>query len=254
MTSTIIYRKLAVPIHTCLVGLAQQTRIAAGSPDWKQLRTGRSISSSECAAVFYGVSKTTKHSELMAKFRGEKKTEKVDDFTQELMNAGRDMEPVLLKEFGELTGSLVIQPYMFESEKKLFGIIERSTPDGICYFDNQKVALVEIKWRAFTPDTCGWGPSLDELGETVWCQVQHQMAVSGIKSAFVYTGCESGKRQCWHVSFSDRFRYYLYMKALMACANNDEASLDSGPKSLEKIRECMYETATEIKLSSIPKD
>lgn len=215
--------------------LHRETQYAHGTTEWHRNRSGLAIGSSEVAAVFPGVSSTVKHPDLLGKFRGAL-PKPADSFLEKLFAAGREWEPRLLQEFAiKCSASFVYQPRQFIAEEPVAGIKQSSTADGMAIWTHPngevEVALIEIKWRASSKKDCGWPRAAkyplpqgkedysiaDELGITVWCQIQHQMWVSGIHIGYVYSGAPTGKRRLWRVEFSQRFIDELYVPQLEAC-------------------------------------
>lgn len=210
----------------------RQTMIAHGSAEWLARRTGKTIGSSQAAAVFNGVSKTSTKQDFLNSLKGVPKPTP-NAYLQRMLDAGVAMEPVLRNEAAYvlelLLGKKLITyvPCQFVGDTH-YGIEERSTPDMVVIDANlSSVALVEIKWRC-TEGDCGWPHPLVKnsqprhLGLTVWCQVQHQMHVTGIHSAFVYSGSAKNRR-LWHVHYCSVFRQKHFLPALARCAEKDGA-------------------------------
>lgn len=168
-----------------------------GSEAWHNVR-GITIGSSEAAAVFPGVSKTVTPADLRRKLRGEPR-KPVTPYLQSLFDEGADAEPVLRRELEGLMGNcFIIESGIFQMQDKdvaltasLDGIAVRHTPRG------SHLCVTEFKWRC--GDGAGWGPKRDELGLTVWCQVQHQMHVANVPVAVIYSGARDGDRRMWVV-------------------------------------------------------
>jgi hypothetical protein len=218
--------------------LDRQTNIASGSAEWLARRTGKTIGSSQAAAVFNGVSSTSTKDDFLKSLKGIARPP-ANAYLQRMLDAGRDMEPVLRNEAHYVLELLLARrlisyvPCQFVGDTH-YGIEERSTPDLIVIdTDLQHAALVEIKWRTSDGD-CGWEHPLDRksarrfLGLTVWCQAQHQMHVTGIHSAFVYSGSVRNRR-LWHVAYCRTFREEHFLPALARCAEKDGA--DDHPKA-----------------------
>lgn len=217
--------------------LDRQSNVVSGSAEWLARRTGKTIGSSQAAAVFNGVSSTSTKSDLLDSFKGIPRKEP-NAYLQRMLDAGRNMEPVLRNEAHYVLELLLARPLLsfvpcqFIGDTH-FGIEERSTPDLLVVdTDLSGIALVEIKWRTSDGD-CGWEHPLQRnsprrfLGLTVWCQAQHQMHVTGVHSAFVYSG-SSRNRRLWHVNYCPKFREQHFLPALYRCAINDGA--DDLPK------------------------
>lgn len=236
-------------------------KVSQGSSDWHSLREN-SIGSSEAAAVFpSGISKTVEPYQLKRKLLGQPTV--VTAFMQNLFDIGAQMEPVLRKELMQLTGCPIIETGVFtklgagnllESIKfnaSLDGVLIDSTPES------NYLCITEFKYRAGGGQDCGWAkePSglREYLGVTVWCQVQHQMWVSGIHSAMVYSGSPDGCRRLWHVEYSEKYiEYWLhyavrFFEEYMATPN---ARFTGGEKQrvLKRLEEFMDDTVVEIKL------
>lgn len=238
----------------------RETQIMSGSAEWLAARVGRTIGSSQAAAVFNGISTTTTKSELLRSFRGEPPVEPTP-FARRLMDIGKDMEPVLRTEIvlilEALLGTRLLTrvPYQFVGET-LFGVQERSSPDLLCIGEScLRACLVEIKWRVGDKD-CGWPHYRDKdarhyLGITVWCQVQHQMHITGVHSAFVYSGSLRNRR-LWHVTYCRVFRELYYLPALETCALHGGTG-GAGNHTVQKLRPDLYtlmeNTSREIPLN-----
>ncbi len=176
--------------------------LVQGSEEWHKHRES-TIGSSEAAAVFPGVSTTCKHSELFAKLIGAPVEKKFDDYILNAMAAGKQMEPVLRSEMSKLLGRSIYEAGIFHAYNKELDFTLSASPDGLITDDDGLVSLLEIKWRMKSSDWEG------DLGNTVFCQVQHQMHVLDVKSAYVYCGCD-GERSLWLVRWApDYFEMWL---------------------------------------------
>ena len=186
----------------------REIKAPQGSDAWHEVRN-KTIGSSEAAAVFpSNISKTVQTAELRAKLRGEKRRA-VSDYLQAMFDEGSRQEPVLRRELEQLTGFRIVETGIFM--KKLPGndVALTASLDGIALGGeptNLRVLLTEFKWRCSHGD-CGWGLDRNELGLTVWCQVQHQMRVVNCKRALVYSGSRSGKRRLWLVNWHDTYPF-----------------------------------------------
>lgn len=179
--------------------------VSQGSDEWHALRE-KSIGSSEAAAVFpSGISKTVEPYQLKKKLLGSPPV--VTAYMQMLFDRGSEMEPVLRKELMELTGCAIIETGVFTHI--INGVKFNASLDGvlICSRTGENTLCVtEFKYRAnATYSDCGWakepnGPRI-HLGVTVWCQVQHQMWVSGIHAGLVYSGGVDGSRRLWYIKY-----------------------------------------------------
>lgn len=249
--------------------LHRETQYAHGTTEWHRNRSGLAIGSSEAAAVFPGVSSTVKHQDLLGKFRGAL-PKPADSFLEKLFAAGREWEPRLVQEFATKCGaSFVYQPRQFVAPDPVAGIKQSSTADGMAIWTlpngEVNVAILEIKYRASSKSDCGWARSskypvprakadyslADELGITVWCQIQHQMWVAGVPIGFVYSGAPSGKRRLWRVEFSPRFIYELFVPQLEACVNFVNGQTWRGLREGEakkRIYALLDETTTQIEI------
>jgi hypothetical protein len=72
--------------------------------------------------------------------------------------------------------------------------------------DTGEAVLLELKWRMKGSDWDG------ELGDTVFCQVQHQMYVIGCRSAYVYCGCDTGERSLWLVQWAPGYFAAMWLE------------------------------------------
>lgn len=238
----------------------RESNIVSGTPAWQAARVGLTIGSSQAAAVFNGISTTSTKGELLRSFRGEAPVPP-RPFALKFMDEGKRMEPVLRAEAADLLAAylgvalVTYVPCQFIGETH-FGVQERSSPDLVCLsVPCLRTCLVEIKWRIGDKD-CGWGTHKDKesrchLGLTVWCQVQHQMHVTGIHSAFVYSGSTVARR-LWHVSYCHVFRQLWFLPALQTCAEYGGKG-GPGDHTAEKLRPDLYtllkNTSTEITLN-----
>lgn len=226
---------ITVPVSTDMRP-DRETEAVHGTEAWHAGRSGRTIGSSEVAAVFRGeISKTVTRRQLIDKLNGIKRT--VTPYAQAIFDAGTAWEPVLLAEFERrFVGCWLYHPKQYVCSETLHGIREVSTTDGVAFFmkgGQLRVCIVEIKWRARAKNDCGWGENEDELGLTVWCQAQHQMKVTGIHAAMVYTGgCFAGehKRRAWSISYCRAFNELVFPCALLEVVNEaDGVPAPAGP-------------------------
>jgi hypothetical protein len=219
--------------------LVNYTSIVPLSDEWKSLRSGICVSSSQAAAVFNGISTTTSHADFMRKIRGEE-VDEPNEYTKNLMDAGRKMEPVLADEFEAKSECVLVVPNMFEEVGR---VIERSTPDGIAMWSEDLWAVVEIKWRGNGGDGT-WSDGVLGLGLTVFCQIQHQMHLTRIHRGFVYSGSPNGGRCCWAVRYNPEFRR-MFLTHLYGCVFN-ESKLLSGPVAKAAIKTRMEESVEKL--------
>lgn len=205
------------------------TGVVQGSDEWRKhkLEGGR-IGSSQAAAVFPGVSSTCGTKDVIASIYGYAQ-QPCDPFVKQLMQQGQDMEPVLRDEvfvlLQQLIGALLMAcvPTQFQlPERTLDKVQESSSPDLLLRDSAGNVAVVEIKYRAASNFDCGWEFGNASLGLTVWCQLQHQMFVTGICMGYVYSGARDGSRRLWRVKPSTEFRE-MFLVALDHLVNADEA-------------------------------
>ncbi len=237
--------------------LDRQSNIASGSAEWLARRTGKTIGSSQAAAVFQGVSSTSTKSDFLNSLKGIARATP-NAYLQRMLDAGRDMEPVLRNEAHYVLELLLARkllsfvPCQFEGDTH-YGIQERSTPDLIVVdTDLSGIALVEIKWRTSDGD-CGWehplakGSARRFLGLTVWCQAQHQMHVTGVHSAFVYSG-SARNRRLWHVTYCPTFRESHFLPALARCALQDGANDHPKAHHVGELTRLMERSTQEIGL------
>jgi hypothetical protein len=222
----VLCARLAVPYDIHTMRFDRQSPHKHNSAGWHAQRSGLTIGSSQAAAVYNGVSTTVPKVELLRKLKGEH-TREASTFVRMLMDRGTKMEPLLRKEFAELTGCCVFEPNMFVVEERICGgVKEISTPDGIARWSADRYALVEIKYRAGSAGDCGWPGERSEsyekdcLGITVWCQAQHQMRITGIHSAFVYSGSPNGTRRLWHIRYCELLHDRYYFPHLQDCVVN----------------------------------
>ena len=204
------------------------TLVEQGSAEWTRHKTeGGRMGSSMAAAVFPGVSTTVTTRDLLAAIYGYAQSS-VSDFTKNMMKQGQEMEPVLRDEVywllqgmaGELLCACV--PTQFQLPGlTLDRVQESSSPDLLVRDTAGNTALVEIKWRAASVFDCGWDKDNANLGLTVWCQVQHQLYVTGITVGYVYSGANDGSRRLWRVLPCPEFRV-MFLDALDHILNADE--------------------------------
>lgn len=234
-------------------------KVSQGSADWHSLREN-SIGSSEAAAVFpSGISKTVEPYQLKRKLLGQPTV--VTAYMQHLFDKGAEMEPVLREELMQLTGCAIIETGVFTkvgAGNLLESIKFNASLDGVLISsreDSNYLCVTEFKYRANGGEDCGWakepsGPRI-YLGVTVWCQVQHQMWVSNIHSALVYSAAPDGSRRLWHVAYSPEYiEYWLkyavrFFEEYMSTPN---ARFTGGEKQrvLSRLHEFLDSTTTSI--------
>lgn len=215
-----------------------------GSAAWHGQRQ-RTIGSSEAAAVLGSkISTTVKPAELRAKLRGEPRPP-ISAFLESLFAYGRAMEPVLLDEVQTRLQTMCLSTGIFVAKsERADGLCFSASLDGLLYTppdaDGVRAwCVLEIKAR--NGDNAGWGPEND-LGTTVWCQVQHQMMVSGVRSAVVYSGARSGQRRAWRITYSQHYIDHIWKPRVDAFLDGIAArGLD------EKVKECVSRTAKPLK-------
>lgn len=200
-----------------------------GSSEWLEDKRGLSIGSSEAAAVYAsGFSTTVTHSDLRKKLRGEHSSPP-SAFLQDLFDQGNFWEQIMLDEVRQQTQMTVMEGLVFEREETIDGVRMVASPDGIIVNVSQSpstLSLLEIKFRTRAV-TAGWprekgGPSI-YLGDTVWCQVQHQMWVTGIHVCIVLAGTRNGDRRAWHVEFCEPYIKERYVQSLKAFIANPDS-------------------------------
>lgn len=176
-----------------------------------------------------------------------------------LMAAGTENEPVLRAELSNMLRCHILTPGQLDGDEH-HGIRQSSTLDGVAVMVEDegpiRLAVTEFKWRASQTDDCGWGDDADKLtknklGITVYCQVQHQMWVSGIHRALIYTGCPSGKRRLWTVRYSEVFIEQLFVPALAEAVNKGERSGLPSAVAKHNIYKLMASTSCQIPLLPI---
>lgn len=201
------------------------------SDEWHELRR-KTIGSSEAAAVFPGrISSTVTPLDLFRKLKGEPRTP-VSPFLQSLFDRGNYWEPRLRRELEKLLNCYIVESGVFvhyragdtDISASLDGIAVKFRDDG-----NTNICLAEFKYRCNDKDA-GWGPQKDKLGLTVWCQVQHQMRVTGVPTAVVYSGCDSGARRLWVVQQAPPDYRVLWEKY----ASRLESAVRSGAESPDR--------------------
>lgn len=175
--------------------------VVQGSKEWHEERK-RSIGSSEAAAVFpNGISTTVTPQQLFSKLSNPEYIPRAfNEYTQMVMQAGKDMEPVLRAEFEHLIRRPVTEAGVFKIYDERLQLYLGASPDGIVHSATGDV-LVEFKWRCENkkyPTTSNWHGT---LGLTVFCQVQHQMMVIGCRTCYVYVGADDGTRSLWVVNY-----------------------------------------------------
>ena len=246
-------RRLLFAVNNHSVKLHRETNFAHGSPEWLARRNGKSMGSSECAAVFNTISTTVRKSQLEGRWAG-LPPDPISPRLQRILDAGTVMEPELRRELASLLGCDILNYNQLDGEV-VYGVEQRSTLDGVAVLMEDegpmRLAVTEFKWRATLKNDCGWNceedkARHDKLGITVFCQVQHQMWVSGIPRALVYTGGPDGSRRLWTVRFSEVFIEQLFKPALKATVE-DEKGL---PSSVAKynIYQIMSNTSKQIPL------
>lgn len=187
--------------------------LVQGSEEWHALRL-MTIGSSEAAAVFPGISKTTTTGELFYKLIGKPREKEFDDYTKGLLERGKEMEPVFRAYCSDLLGRSVFEAPIFQVDVPGLPVRLSASPDGLITDDEGKVVLLEIKWRKDSADWKG------DLGDTVFCQVQHQMLVIGCLTAYVFCGTDSHK-SLWIVQYAPDYMWMWYEYAKKLC---DEAA------------------------------
>lgn len=238
-------------------------KVSQGSDDWHSLREN-SIGSSEAAAVFpTGISKTVEPYQLKRKLLGQPTV--VTAYMQHLFQKGTEMEPILRQELMQLTGCPIIETGVFTKlgtgGNSLENIKFNASLDGVLIHTRagaNYLCITEFKYRANGGKDCGWakepsGPR-EYLGVTVWCQVQHQMWVSNIHSALVYSASPDGCRRLWAVEYSPEYiQYWMhyaerFFEEYMQKAN---ARFTGGEKQrvLERLEGFLNDTTAEIKLT-----
>ena len=191
------------------------TYVEQGSDLWHKKRSARktdgsiqaTVGSSEAGAVFpKGISKTVQGKQLRDKWRGDK-TDVTDPYLLDLFAKGTAWEPVLRNELADLLGSVIIEPGIFEGEM-VHGVELKASLDGIMRTKDGKLCVVEIKFRNYAGDV-GWADEVKgerrPMGLTVFCQVQHQMRVSGIHAGLVWAGNIHGNRRLWTVRYCPEY-------------------------------------------------
>lgn len=233
--------------------------VAQGTQEWKNLRIG-SLGSSEAAAVFpSGISKTVEPYALKKKLNGEDIP--VNSFMQYCFDEGSRMEPVLRKELEKITSSLIFETGVFKTTHQ--GITFNASLDGVLvqsHTGENRICITEFKYRIdpHNKGDCGWprekGGERSYLGLTVWCQVQHQMWVSGIHSALVYAGGKDGSRRLWVVVYSpsyiDFWHPYVSRFYESILHNGETTRFPRGEKQKveKKLRNYIQDTVTQVSL------
>ncbi len=190
------------------IDFSRQINATQASDAWQAQRHTR-ITASAAAAVFPGVSSTVTTADLHRKLRG-LPAKPFNDYALSAMSAGKQMEPILFSELASvMPRRVLITCSLFLSEDNL-----GATPDAIIVDGH---VVVELKWRVGAE--AAWN---NELGHTVFCQVQLQMHVTGARSAYVYCGCASGERRLWLVLYSPSFMYVWTVWKNMAVALAEE--------------------------------
>jgi len=238
-------------IRFCLrANWRRHTDVKQGSDEWKRHKSeGGSFGSSQCAAVFPGVSTTCSHPELVESLHGKPQRSR-DAFAVSMMQKGQDMEPALREECVDVVEKLsgrrlaFLVPNQFALDSLTFGAVqERSSPDCIMIdHDDYSYALAEIKYRPASPKDCGWGPKRDELGLTVWCQAQHQMFVTDIDVCYVYSGSPCGARRLWRVDYCQPFRP-KFVAALEWCWSHEDDVKHPFPRVKSDLTTLMEKTS-----------
>ena len=237
---------------------ARMTDVVQGSEEWARHKTeGKRMGSSQAAAVFPGVSTTTSTRDLIAALYGYAQTP-CADYARDLMRQGQEKEPVLRDEAywllqgmaGELLCGCV--PTQFQLPDLTCGWVqESSSPDLIVRDTNGNTALVELKWRAASVFDCGWDDNNSKLGLTVWCQIQHQMFVTGIDVGYVYSGANDGSRRMWRVEPSARFRE-MFEEALDHIVNADEERKNPYARGAKAKLRAIADTTIELVHRQLP--
>ena len=156
----------------CKVVIAKTNEISQA--EWLALRQ-RGIGGSEAAAVC-GFNRYCSPLEVFLRKTGRKDTEA----DNEAMYFGRILEPILREEFSKRTG-LKVQtcPFMFASKEYPFMI---ANIDGVVTEKDGTKALLEIK----TTNSFTTAKDLEDGLPIEWYfQVQHYMAVTDLKKAYV---------------------------------------------------------------------
>lgn len=230
-----------------------------GSLEWMRDKRGLTIGSSEAAAVFPGVSTTVSHSDLKRKLLGIPASPP-SSFLLDLFQQGQDWEEIMLNEVRELTHMVVQENLVFEREECIGDVRMVASPDAVIMDMGQcpsRMVLLEIKFRVKSP-TAGWprekgGPAI-YLGDTVWCQVQHQMWVTGIHACLVLAGTRTGDRRMWAVEYCEpyiRERYIPQLKHLISDPNGP--SVLSGAVARQSIVHWKHGTSRSMPFESIGK-
>lgn len=225
-----------------------------GSEEWHKLREC-SIGSSEAAAVFPTVSTTFTAKDLWRKLRGVPQPPP-SPFLENLFREGTKMERVLRYEAEKVLDCSIIETGMFIRPPT--GSLQRkysASLDGICVRPGGGVMIIEFKWR--TNPGAGWGANRDELGMTVFCQVQHQMMVVGANRALVYVGAVCGQRRMWLVTVNMVYRT-VWERYLAKAIKDSESSAPpraargSGPKIREELHRMMALSVRPLPVPPLP--
>ena len=196
-----------------------------GSTEWKEFRkTHGGVGASAAAAVLAdAASKTVSRKELRDKLCG-RRVKPPSAFLESIFAIGQRMEPILRDELSIMLDVDIIESGIFVEPdmgtvQKEWGprpVALSASLDGIaCDWRNDSACLTEFKWR--TRPGAGWGPTRQELGTTVWCQVQQQMRVTGLRAAVVYAGSDEivpglgGDRNLWFVNYSPGYNNGMFM-------------------------------------------
>lgn len=219
-----------------------------GSPQWLADKDALTLGSSESAAVYpNGVSTTVKPADLRKKILGLPRPQP-DAYLQDLFAQGQQWEAVMLSEIRSQSGLLVVENTVFRGEE-IGGVRMVASPDAILVNDKTSpstLALLEIKFRTRASPP-GWpGPDgvTDDLGTTVWCQVQHQMWVTGIRAAYVYSGNAKGERLVWAVDYCPAYIIGRYEPAIRQFIANPDFRHPRGASSIVKQSLAFYMQGT----------
>jgi len=195
-----------------------------GSPKWVEFRNAHGgIGASAAAAVLAdAASSTVSRAQLRKKLRGEPSPEP-SEYLKSIFKKGQDMEPILRDELSAALGVPIIETGVFvEPEIGTFRWqgVDRSVPlssslDGLAIdWRTNTACVVEFKYR-MRPGA-GWGPTRNNLGPTVWCQVQQQMRCSGCRFALIYVGSDPimdgmpGDRNLWAVEYAPGYNNGMF--------------------------------------------
>jgi putative phage-type endonuclease len=150
--------------------------VAQGSPEWRELRK-KYLGASE-SAIILGCSKWGKAAAVAAEKRGEAGDREVSD----AMERGTLLEPLIREAYSRMKGSEVVPGKMLVHP--VHGWMAASL-DGTMIDEDEEDVVVEIKTvNSHAYGSGDWGATgTDEIPEYYFIQVQHQLAVSGLKRA-----------------------------------------------------------------------